>query len=123
MPDFPSGQTIRQRLDFQDLSKSPAQQLPTPCRVGKLHSAGGSNNFWRLAAGGVVLPKMDPPDRAGVKASKAVLGIVMSVSTRSTGTVFAENAADTVIEPEHAMMRMHRALSAGRINSGTPSCL
>src|SRR2546422_6726959 len=91
MPDFLPGQAIRQRLDFPNLSKSPAPQLPTPCRVDKLHSAGGSNNFWRLAAGGVVLPKMDPPDRAGVKASKAVLGIVMSVSTRSSGTVFAEN--------------------------------
>src|SRR2546425_5937494 len=57
MPDFLPGQVIRQRLDFQNLSKSQAQQQPTPCGAGKLHSAGGSNNFWRLAAGGVLLPQ------------------------------------------------------------------
>src|SRR3989442_15009036 len=57
MQDFLLGQAIRQRLDFQNLSKKPGAAATHPCRVGKLHSAGGSNNFWRLAAGGGVLPQ------------------------------------------------------------------
>ena len=61
--------------------------------------------------------------RGRATTSRKFLRLVVRVSTRSSGTVLAENVADMVIEPEHAMMLIHRALSAGRINSGTQSYL